>query len=602
MSDMRKQEMGVPQGSILSVTLFNIKINNIVKCITENTDCSLYVDDFCICYRSKSMATVERKLQQSINRLHKWATENGFRFSKSKTNCVHFCQMRRRHLDPQLYLDGTQIPVVNEAKFLGVIFDKKLSFLPHIKNLKAKCQRMLKLLRVLAHSDWGADRKVLLRLYRALVRSKLDYGCIVYGSARKSYLQQLDPIHHQGLRLALGAFRTSPKKSLYVEANEPSLQSRRKKLSMQYTSKLSSNPSNPAHKIVFKPKYQTRFASKPNVIPSFGIRMKTAFQDSDIDLSLTKEVKPSPIPPWTVKHPNVLLDLSKNKKSTTSPIEFQSYANETISNFDSYKQTFTDGSKDGEKVAAACVTDGKSVQFRLPDNASIFSAEVKAIDLALDLITSSSHRKHIIFSDSLSVLQSLRSTTSDNPLINELLLKYTNISNDKDILFCWIPSHCGIRGNEKADRAAKTALSLPVSEMKLPHTDFKPQIQKLLQNKWQESWNAETNNKLHTVKPVLGEWCPAYQPTRRDEVVLARLRIGHSYLTHSYLLKRGEDPPECVFCQEPYTIKHILLDCADLIIVRHQYFNADSLKNLFDNVPVHKILDFLKAINIYFKL
>ena len=53
--------------------------------------------------------------------------------------------------------------------------------------------------------------------------SKLDYGCIIYGSARKSYLQMLDPIHNQGLRLALGAFRTSPVASLYVEADEPSL-------------------------------------------------------------------------------------------------------------------------------------------------------------------------------------------------------------------------------------------------------------------------------------------------------------------------------------------------------------------------------------------
>ena len=61
----------------------------------------------------------------------------------------------------------------------------------------------------------------------SLVRSKLDYGYIIYGSARKSYLQMLDPIHNQGLRLALGAFRTSPVASLYVEADEPSLYSRR---------------------------------------------------------------------------------------------------------------------------------------------------------------------------------------------------------------------------------------------------------------------------------------------------------------------------------------------------------------------------------------
>ena len=100
--------------------------------------------------------------------------------------------------------------------------------------LKAKCLKALNLLKVLSHTSWGADRTTLLKLYRSLVRSKLDYGCIIYGSARKSYLQMLDPIYSQGLRLALGAFRTSPVASLYVEADEPSLYSRREKLSLQY--------------------------------------------------------------------------------------------------------------------------------------------------------------------------------------------------------------------------------------------------------------------------------------------------------------------------------------------------------------------------------
>ena len=72
----------------------------------------------------------------------------------------------------------------------------------------------------------------MLRLYRSLIRCKLDYGCIVYGSARKSYLQMLDLIHNQGLRLCLGAFRTSPVESLYIDAHEPCLGARRAKLSL----------------------------------------------------------------------------------------------------------------------------------------------------------------------------------------------------------------------------------------------------------------------------------------------------------------------------------------------------------------------------------
>ena len=210
LSDLYDQEQGVPQGAILSTTLFNVKLNDIINCLDYKTDGSLYVDDFCICFRSKNMRTIERHLQQCLNRIEDWATRNGFKFSKSKTQCVHFCQQRKIHNDPALYIYGSQIPVVAESKFLGVIFDRKLSFIPHIKYVKAKCLKALNLLKVLSHTSWGADRTTLLHLYRSLIRSKLDYGSLVYGSARKSYLQMLDTVHNQGLRLALGAFRTSP--------------------------------------------------------------------------------------------------------------------------------------------------------------------------------------------------------------------------------------------------------------------------------------------------------------------------------------------------------------------------------------------------------
>ena len=100
----------------------------------------------------------------------------------------------------------------------------------------AKCTKALNLLRVSAHTTWGADQQTLLHLYGALIRSKLDYGCIVYGSARHSYLRMLDPVQNHALRLCLGAYRTSPSSSLCVLANEPPLHLRRQKLSMQYLS------------------------------------------------------------------------------------------------------------------------------------------------------------------------------------------------------------------------------------------------------------------------------------------------------------------------------------------------------------------------------
>ena len=80
-----KWMIGVPQGAILSTTLFNVKLNDIINCLDYKTDGSLYVDDLCICFRSKNMRTIERHLQQCLNRIEDWATRNGFKFSESKT-------------------------------------------------------------------------------------------------------------------------------------------------------------------------------------------------------------------------------------------------------------------------------------------------------------------------------------------------------------------------------------------------------------------------------------------------------------------------------------------------------------------------------------
>ena len=108
-------------------------------------------------------------------------------------------------------------------------------------------------LKIVCHRDWGADSETLLKLYRALIRSKLDYGLIVYGSAHKSYLQILDPIETLTLMLCLGTFRISPVESLQVEANEPPLDIRQSKLALQFALKIKSSETNPIHDCIFEP-------------------------------------------------------------------------------------------------------------------------------------------------------------------------------------------------------------------------------------------------------------------------------------------------------------------------------------------------------------
>ena len=112
--------------------------------------------------------------------------------------------------------------------------------------------------------------------------------------------KMLDPIHNQGLRLALEAFRTSVA-SPYVEADEPSLYSQKDKFSLQYAIRLAANPSNLAHEVKFQPNYVDLYEQKPKAIKSFGIR-----------ISLEKHFTPN-IPAWCANQPEMLFDLHSGK-------------------------------------------------------------------------------------------------------------------------------------------------------------------------------------------------------------------------------------------------------------------------------------------------
>ena len=146
------------------------------------------------------------------------------------------------------------------------------------------------------------------------------------------------------------------------------------------------------------------------------------------------------------------------------------------------------------------------LSMRLSDSASIFTAERN-----LDKIKNASTSKFILFTDSLSCLQALLYMKLEHPLIGMVIRKcvFLNIAN-KDIIFCWVHSHVCIRGNEKADSAAKSALDLPCAKVGVPYTDFIIGLQYLISqyifSTWQDDWNGAVMNKLHFVKPILGDW------------------------------------------------------------------------------------------------
>ena len=173
---------------------------------------------------------------------------------------------------------------------------------------------------------------------------------------------------------------------------------------------------------------------------------------------------------------------------------------------------------------------------------------------------------------------------------------FLNIDN-KDIIFGWVPSHVGIRVNEKADSAAKSAMDLPRAKVGVPCSGFKYLISQYMFSTWQDDLNGAVVNKLHSVKPVLGDWQSSYRRCMKDEVVLCRGRIGHTHLTHSYILKK--DPqPQCEHCQCILTVCHILMECNDLARTRNDMFGRCVVESFKFHPEL--ILNFFKRFWILF--
>ena len=115
---------------------------------------------------------------------------------------------------------------------------------------------------------------------------------------------------------------------------------------------------------------------------------------------------------------------------------------------------------------------------------------------------------------------------------------------------------------------------------------------------WQDQWDECPQNKLYAIQPTVGEWRHGNRQSRREEVVLARARIGHTHLTHAFYLK-GEPPPECFACSCDYTVKHVLIECDDFSEIRRRYFNVRNMKELFENINPTTILNFIKEIALF---
>ena len=370
---------------------------------------------------------------------------------------------------------------------------------------------------------------------------------------------------------------------------------------MQYFTKLSSNKNNPAYNTIFRQDNTILYETKPNAIKPFGIRIRPYIDSANIEYNNIAQFTIPDTPPWILQSPEIILDLTQYKKENTMPNLYVQKFFEILENFPEYSCIYTDGSKCQNKVASAAVSGRRGFASRLPDNCSIFTAELTAILMALDNIQYFNKDKIMICSDSKSSLEAMKNKHFENPLVLKILDQCSILSKKYEIRFCWIPGHVGIKGNEKADRAAKYGLNGQIRRLFIPYTDTKPMIAEYIKRKLQRLWNEQEHNKLHEIFPNISKTMSFPKKTRKEQTVLTRCCIGHSRLTHMYLL-RNEPYPECVACQCPMTIKHLLLECVDYAHIRTKYYHNQTIHELFNLVDTNLILQFLREIGLFYQI
>lgn len=416
-SDSVNIKNGVPQGSCISVTLFLLAINDLQEHIQAPVNTTIFADDVTIFVTGKNIKTSEKLLQQTLDKLVTYTKTSGFKFSQSKSQAIVFSKSNKKQQVLELKLNNEKIEVVKQIKILGLILDDKLSWNPHIDYLKNQCIKRINILKSLSARNWGSSQKILTNTYKAIVQSKLDYGCTVYSSANEKSLKKLDTIINTSMRIAIGGFRTSPVVSVLSESDTPPLNLRREKLSINCAIRLYKNPKNQAHHLLNK-NINTYQCAKANVKLPFYYRINKLLDKYEINLNDIYVKKESTNPPWKLEDKNI---------NEIYKYDANSIFNDKVILHPEYLHVMTTCLHiDNSTGAAASLSQEESILIKLPP-----SLDLKLVleILITKIIHETNHSKNImIHIDNHSLFFSLREPKQNNNSktlkINDILQKH----------------------------------------------------------------------------------------------------------------------------------------------------------------------------------
>jgi len=432
-----KLENGTPQGSSLSPLLFLIMINDFPK-LSQFTSDALFADDCAIWMSGKNINQIFHHLQEDLDVISKWVKKWGLSINIEKTTAIIFTKSKMNLSNLKLKVEQTPIAIKNTCKLLGVIFDKQLTWKPHIEYLVDKATKGLNIMRCISGTSWGSNKETLITIYKSLILSQLDYCSFVYDSTAASNSKRLDTIQYKALLIATGGFRGTSLNALSGECSEIPLTLRRQSTTIKYLLKIKDNMANSAQLILNDKKFfqlELVYKSKYKAI------LNDFCQSNNI--VLTNEPNSSIINHFNEVYNQIdlsFIDTYSNDKTINNykKLEKTNDVIETLQNIYEYL-IFADasiGTQGNVGIAVYIHPIGQEIKIQLPKNLSIYYAEAYAILHSLTVATSKNFTDYCIISDNTKVLYDIKFSAlqdSPHPLLIQNIINY--IKNPKLPIF-----------------------------------------------------------------------------------------------------------------------------------------------------------------------
>ena len=453
---------GVPQGGVLSPTLFLVFINDIIKDLPRHVKGAMYADDLVLWCTEESLPTANYRLQAALKNLQSWTEQWAVSINAAKTTYTIF-SMSTKNQTAKLFINVQQLPLEQNPTYLGVTFDKRLTWKAQTEKTEQRAKSRLTLMKKLSSTNWGADANILRKLYVGRVRPTLEYGVTAWGTAAKSNFSKTSKVQNQATRIITGAMRSTPIQELEAVTGLESMEARRDTKILCQAAKFKRLPDHPmSNRIHQAPKTRLKRGSFVQQAETLGKNSDGTTQQVPIAIPSTLEnlpCKENVRPKIQCSVPGV------NNREDQSGLVRRAITLEYIQqNFpaESWTRVFTDGSADSAMEnggAGVCIQcPGKEEDLisvptgRFSNN---FTAEATAIlQGAKDLLENLNTPTKVVFlSDAKSVLEAI--DHNKNKELNPLFKALSVLANQHEVVLQWIPAHCGISGNEKADSLAK---------------------------------------------------------------------------------------------------------------------------------------------------